>query len=348
MRNLGFHLLYIMVMMLISCNQQSNNKVQKEHAPVVDVFRVKDTIVSTIFEYSGTLEAFKRADVGSSLPGKIEEIYVHKGQPVKKGQPLVRLSSEVLILSEVEYQTLQKDFERVSRLRERGSISEQEFDHIKAKYDAAKAKYEFFLNSTLIKAPFDGVVAEIFMNEGEMYSFIPTIDQNLTVGRGIVRLVQTNPLRAIFHVHESRLSAVAIGHRVTVKIDQSDRIFEGKVIYISPEINTSTHTARVEVQVSDPGGTLMPGMFCRIYMQSKPEAGCVVPLSAIIQKDDRDYVWLVEDETVRLVPVQRVGFAEEYVFVKGIQAGQFVVVSKKMHLQDGMNIRMQPVNQDQL
>lgn len=328
-------IIIIMALSHYSCNKKQNiNNSTSEKLVEVEVYVTRDTLFKPIYEFSASVESNKKADIGSSLPGRIEKIHVRKGQFVRVAQPLVSMSSELLIMAEVEYLTLLRDMERVTRLRERGSISEQEFDHVKAKYEAAKAKYDFFSNSTIIKAPFDGIVADIFMNEGEMYNFIPTVDHNLTIGRGILRIIQNEPLKIVFQVHESLLANVIKGKKIEVFSDVLDKPVEAIIDFISPELNISTNSARVEATLLKRADNLLPGMFCRIRLEGKNQKGCIVPVTSLIQKDGLDHLWIVEDSIVRLKHVEVLGYLDIYAFVKGITANQMVVISKKAQLKE--------------
>ncbi len=62
------------------------------------------------------------------MPGKVERIFVDEGSFVKKGSIIAKLSAQTLIMQEIEYKTLKKDFERVQRLFDKGSLPEQKYD----------------------------------------------------------------------------------------------------------------------------------------------------------------------------------------------------------------------------
>jgi membrane fusion protein, multidrug efflux system len=120
--------------LLIACgNKESKESVEKSYTEIkTDVAFEKAYSNST--EYSGTFFANKEANLGTSMPGKIEKYYYKPGTYVKSGTLLVELSSEVLTQALIEFDAIKKDFDRVSRLKDKGSISEIEFDHIKANW----------------------------------------------------------------------------------------------------------------------------------------------------------------------------------------------------------------------
>ena len=111
--------------MLASCSSNKQEQAQSElNVPLVSTIRVEERTFNPVLTFTGTVFAYKEANLGATLPGKVEKIYFEEGQMVKKGDLIVELSDEMLTQAMIEHETIKKDFERVSRLREKGSISE--------------------------------------------------------------------------------------------------------------------------------------------------------------------------------------------------------------------------------
>jgi len=133
---------FIGIILLGGCNDK-NRQNPSNHGgekPKVEIYRIHTQDVPLNLSYLGSFKPFKEATLGTTIPGKIEKIYTQEGEAVKEGQLLVQMSSELLLQSEIEYKTLEKDFQRVKNLVEKQSISQQDFDHVKARYEAAEAK----------------------------------------------------------------------------------------------------------------------------------------------------------------------------------------------------------------
>ena len=129
-----------LVLMTTACSTQNKSEENEVKAVRVTVAESVETEYHPILNYSGTAEANRKVNLASSLPGRIEKIYYKKGDFVAQGAKIVELSDEMLIQAQVENETIKKDYERLNRLKEKGSISLIDFDHIKAKYEASEAK----------------------------------------------------------------------------------------------------------------------------------------------------------------------------------------------------------------
>lgn len=333
----------VLCLLIFSCNENAKTGEKEENNEIltVKVDTVTESTYNDDLEFSGTCFANREANVGSSLPGKVEKIHYHTGQNVKQGSLLVSMSSEMLILSEVEYRTLEKDFERVSRLKDKGSISEQDYDHVRAKYEAAKAKYELVKKNTQILAPFDGVVADIIVQEGENFMFAPSLDLNFSMTSGIVKLMQINPLIIRFPVNERLISQVKTGTPVTIKSNAwPDRNFSGKISLINPKFNTLSRSTDVEIVVPNQSGDLKPGMSVKVKLKGMDKAGCKIPLSSVVTRKDKEFVWVVQENKAHLTEIQRVAMKNDEAIVTGIEPGTIVIVSRKSQLTEGLPVRI--------
>ncbi len=334
------NILFTVLILFSACSNDNSSVESEEETLIVSTVISTETSYQNVLEFSGTCYSNKEANLGSSIPGRIEKIYCRPGQYVKKGTLLVSMSSEMLLMTEVEYRTLEKDFERVSRLMEKGSISEQDFDHVKAQYEAAKAKYELVKSNTEITAPFDGIVSDIFVQEGENFSFIPSLDKSFTVQNGILKLMQLNPIVVKFSLNEKLISQVKSGTPVEIRCDAwPEKMWSGKVGLIYPVFNTMTRSTDVEVIVPNPGTDLKPGMFARVFIHGMEQAGCSIPLSSIVSRKNKEYVWTVNEGTAHLVEIQRLALSGEYAIVLGIDPGTEIIISKKSQLTEGMPVK---------
>lgn len=295
-------------------------------------------------EYTGTFFANKEANLGTSMPGKVEKFHYQRGTKVKKGSLLVELSSEVLTQALIEYETLHKDFERVSRLREKGSVSEIEYDHLKAKLDASEVRKQMLKKNTSIIAPFDGVIVDYLVEEGENYFFNINLEPGYSHTSGILRLMQLNPIKVIIEVNENDLKYVQVGTEAKIicdAVDKHNRI-NGRVSYIKPILSTISRTAEVEIQIQNPGNKIMPGMFARVIFESESVAGIKVPLSAIYRQPGtpEDFVFVIEDNIAKRTPVTRLKTEGDMVYIDGIDKGLIIATEGKNRLSCGSMVKI--------
>ena len=116
---------------LSGCGPNSEETPQAEQGPEeVATMRSQKRRYNPRLTYGGTLYAYKEANLGTTLPGRVEKIHYEEGRTVKEGSLLVELSSELYAQALAEKNTLEKDFNRISRLREKGSVTQQKYDQI--------------------------------------------------------------------------------------------------------------------------------------------------------------------------------------------------------------------------
>jgi Cu(I)/Ag(I) efflux system membrane fusion protein len=118
--------------------------------------------------------------------------------------------------------------------------------------------------------------------------------------------------------------------------------FEGKVQAILPEVNAATRTLKARMELANPRGRLVPGMFVQMqFMDMRPEKSLLVPTEAVIQTGKRTVVMLAE-ENGRFRPVDVEAGIEsggQTEIKRGLQAGQRVVVSSQFLIDSEASLR---------
>ncbi len=295
--------------------------------------------------YGGLAQPFREANLSPVLPGRVEKIHVTIGRPVRQGQLLVEMSGEMLTQAAVEYRVLEKDLGRVSRLYEKGSIPAQQYDHLKAKYEATQAKYELIKKNTEIRAPFDGIVAEKMLQEGETFlMFNPGLKLGYSHASGVIRLVQLDSLKITIAVNEKDLMQITPGQTAQVVFDsQPTDTLPGRVVQIGALLNTATKSAPVTIAVHNIGQRYKPGMYAEVTLLLPPQEQVFVPLRTLYRQPGtgEDYVFTVDrDSVAHRIPVKRAYTRQAWVAVNQIKPGAMVVTEGKSNLQDGQPVKI--------
>jgi len=333
-------LLGALLMLMVSCSDKKTAVVLPTGTAKIPVKVVKaeSKQYTPYVNLSGNAFADREANLGAALPGRVEKIYFPAGSKVKKGDLLVSLSGELYTQALVEFNAIEKDYERVSRLNEKGSVSDLDFDHIKAKYDASKARVEMMKKNVEIIAPFSGTIVEYLVQEGENYFFNLNLDPGYSTTSGILRLMKLDPIQIEVEVNEKDLSKVTKGQKALLTFDAvPGTVFNGKVSAIKPVLSTLTHTATVRVELENGSGTIKPGMFANVKLELDALEAVYVPLNALYRQQGTpdDYLFVVDGERVIRQKVEKIFSDAEWVGVKGINAGASVVTSGKEKLNDG-------------
>jgi membrane fusion protein, multidrug efflux system len=329
-----------MLALIMSCRHQNTVTGLKDSDDKIPVNVVKSESRQYIplIELSGTAYADKEANLGAALPGRIEKVYFPEGSLVKKGDLLISLSGELYTQSLVEFNTIEKDFERVSRLNEKGSISQQDYDHVKAMYDASRSKMEMMKKNAEIIAPFSGTIVEYLVNEGENYFFNINLEPGYSKTSGILRLMKLDPIQVKVEVNEKDLGKLQKGQAATVTFDAfPSKIFNGKLSEIEQVLSTLTHTATVKVELGNSQGKIKPGMFAHVKIGLSPLNDVTVPMNAIYRQPGTadDFIFVVSNNKVRRQKIDRLWVDDTWVGINGISSGETVVTSGKEKLHDG-------------
>lgn len=301
----------------------------------------KQKIARTI-EYSSSIVPYEEVHLASSSPGRVERIFVEIGDRVKKGDILVQMDRTQLQQAMVNLKNTETDFMRLDTLNKVGSISKQQYDQMKARYDIAKSNVEFLRENTTLRAPFDGVISGKYYEDGELYSGMP----NTTAGKAaILSIVQIDPLKVIVNISENYFPYIKTGMEATVTSDlYAEKIIIGKVLRVYPTIDPSTRSFTVEIKIDNTNNLLRPGMFCRVTLNLGEEMALVVPAVAVLkmQGSNERYVFLEEDGVARYVTVSignRYDDKLEIISDK-IREGSNLIVSGQARLVDGAHVKV--------
>ena len=279
-------------------------------------------------------DAERMAHVGAVLNGRVKELKVRLGDSVKKGADLVVIDSPALGEAQSEFlqrrtaaevarpavELAKSGYERAQQLLEKTQgISVTEVQNRLREYQAAQgelrsaetaftaarnrlqllgmtpeqidtlAKSGIIDPTYVVRAPIDGRVIEREVTLGELVS--PDKERLLT-------LADLGTVWVLADVPEARLGEIAQGAKAQLVVAAlGDQPFEGTVSYISPELDPSTRTARVRVEVPNPEAKLRPGMFARAEITAGVAGG--EPVLAVPE----EAVQTVEGEPAVFVPV---------------------------------------------
>jgi RND family efflux transporter MFP subunit len=203
--------------------------------------------------------------------------------------------------------------------------------------EARLSKLHTLMQYTRVVAPFDGVVSRRYANDGAM---IQAGVASSTQAMPVIRLSQNSLLRVVFPVPESAAGLVHAGDTVEVRVPSLGRSFPGKVARTADRIDTSTRTMRTEVDVPNPAGVLIPGMYAEISLALAKSPGALsVPITSVVDdsRSGKKHVWVV-DSSSRLAPRQVKTGMETPEFIEvteGLKEGETVVVAARGRFHPG-------------
>jgi Cu(I)/Ag(I) efflux system membrane fusion protein len=261
--------------------------------------------------------------VQARAPGYIEKLHVRATlDRVRAGQPLADLYVPEWVAAQEEYLAVRRfaagDAGLIAAARQRLLLAGMSETQV-AKVDAAGTVQP---RITLV-APSSGVVAELVAREG------------MTVSTGMM-LARINGLASVWanaELPESQAALVRPGSQVEARSPGvPGAVFRGTVQALLPEVNPGTRTLKARVQLANPEGRLVPGLFVNMqFMDTRAGKALLVPTEAVIQTGRRAVVMVAEDGG-RFAPVDVETGLEtggQTVIKRGLKAGQRVVVSSQ-------------------
>lgn len=281
--------------------------------------------------------------IAPKFEGWVERLYVNTtGQAVTKGQPLFDVYSPDLVSAQREYALAVKGLAALQQADDETKQSMQQLATASASrlknWDIAAAQSGVPESSearprVTFHAPVTGIVLEKKAVQG--MRFMP--------GEMLYQIADLSTVWVIADVPEQDIGRVQLGSRARITADAyPDRIFDGKVAFIYPTLNSATRTVQVRMEIANPKGLLKPAMFAGAEIEAG-KAGKVltVPTSAVIDSGTRQVV-LVRLAEGRFEPraVTLGSRSDNYVEVlTGIAEGEQVVTSANFLLDSESNLK---------
>ena len=197
------------------------------------------------------------------------------------------------------------------------------------------------LNYATIRAPFTGVITQRYANIGSM---IQAGTASQTQVMPIVQLAQNNLLRLRFPVPVSDVAKIRDGQTVDVHVGTLNKSFTGKIIRYADSVNMATRTMQTEVDVPNPKGELIPGMYAEVRLSMAVADDAIsVPLDAVEGLgSSATTVYVVRDGKLDVAAVATgVQTPTRVQILSGLKAGDEVVVGRHANLAAGERVQTQ-------
>ncbi len=298
--------------------------------------------------FSGIVRATQRATLTFQVSGTLRERAVELGQKVQAGEVLARVYNPALepardsALARLEelrtqYRQAEREWERSSRLHERGVVSEQGLEQLAARRDAleasvatakaALAEATRLLEESSLRAPFSGRVEALLVER----------DEFVAAGQPVMRLSSPEGREVEVRVPAYLLDHVSLEQTLPVWSvqDRSQPPQSGSVVEIAQAgaVRGELHP----VLVSLPVNTLEPGEPVEVGITPVRPSGITVPLLSVVRHADGTSVYRVRDKQARRVAVEVDRVVGERVVIRSgeLNPGDQVVYAGMTRLADG-------------
>jgi len=346
-------LLLVFTVTFVGCSsRQETVSAAPETVSDVAVISAQAASIPDVFEAVGTLRAAQTSQLAAQMMGNIVEIRVREGDRVQRGQILAVLdeaqpraaldrataadlaAQQEIAASESDFALAESTFERYQTLYDKKSVSPQEFDEIKARYQGAQARRDMAragqaqakaalqqahtaLGYTHIVAPFDGLVTEKKADVGTLAS----------PGMPIFTVEDLRRYRLEAAVNETDLRYVRQGEQVPVSVDAlGDRELKGKVVEIVPAADAASRSFLVKIELpSDPA--LRSGLFGRAQFARGQRSALLIPRTAVIERGQLQGIYVLDQNRIaglRYITLGKPSAAQVEVLA-GLQTGETLI-----------------------
>lgn len=293
------------------------------------------------FTALGTARANEAIEVTARTTSIVTGINFRDGQKVRTGEVLIELDarqeSANLSLADAQLKQAESQYQRSKALAETNVVSAADLDQLEANLMVAKAQVRGArarLDTLSVKAPFAGIVGLRKISLGDLVgpdTVMTTLDD-------------TSIIKLEFGIPESFVSDVRSGAKILAESTvYTDRRFEGTVVSIDTRVDPVTRAVTVIATVPNKDGLLKPGMFLTVSLEKRRESVLLIPEEALVPREGRQYVFVVEDGKAIEREVTLGGRAPGLAEVRsGLEAGALVITEGTQRVRTGAPVQTGP------
>lgn len=336
-------------------NERANRVSQGQNIAVATSFPQRQSI-TPVMRFAGSLDPVWQADVAAKIDGRVEKVYVNEGDKVTAGTVLAHLEQTEqtanllsakgsLMDAQTTLERAERELQRYQALYEKGAVSEQTVDNYRFARNNAQGKLseaqgvwdnmQDKLSGASVTAPQDGIISKRYYQEGYYAK----------VGTALFNIADISELTAKINIPEGQISNIAVGGLADITVHAyPDDKFSGMITRISPVADMPARTFAAEVTVDNSAGKLRGGVYANVVITAEPkENALVIPMSAIVMREDQRTVFVVDDDGVVSRRVLTIGFVNDNMVevLDGLSDGDRIVTGGQNKLREGSKIKLE-------
>jgi RND family efflux transporter MFP subunit len=265
----------------------------------------------------GLVEAVRQATLGAQVAGRITELAVKAGDPVRAGQVLARIDARTaeqavaasrsqVAEAEANLANARRRHDRNVNLFAQKFVSQAAVDQSEAELKAAQAQVDSLKANavqasaaqtfTTITAPFAGVVGATHVELGDMAQ----------PGRQLVTVFDPKDLRVTATLPQASLAKVRLGEPVAIELSGRAGTVKATRVTVIPLADARTHSTRVRLDLPPTDGVL-PGQFARAWFVTGTTRALAIPASALLKRGEVTAVYVIDRDGRALLRQVRAG-----------------------------------------
>ncbi|MBI5755325.1 MAG: efflux RND transporter periplasmic adaptor subunit [Nitrospirae bacterium] len=349
------------VFIILSVTLQSASLEAREEEKIIHVEVVKPTHedVARRIILPGSIAPLEKAALFAQVSGYLKWIKVDIGDWVKKNEILAficvpqleaehnQLEAE-LARNKADYELKHLMFEMKKNLREEDAatlealeIARYEMEAARSMVDLAQAKIEkvaTLLGYREIRAPFDGIVTERFLDTGALVQLSTT-----TSTSPIVTVMYVDTVRIFIDAPEPDVPFIKVGLPASISIDAlPGKTFTGKITRFSSSLNMATRTMRIAIDIPNPDHALFPGMYGNVTLELELHKDAItVPAECLVIENYKKFLYVVEDDIAKKIAVETAIDTGIHVEItQGLKGNEDIILRGKAAVSEGSRVRI--------
>lgn len=347
----------VLAIALTACSKpaatiQASPTEQPLHLISADILKLSSSELSRGPMISGTLQPVVKAELNAEVSAIVTKVNKDNGDVVKAGDLLVQLDQttfrdKLVSAQEAERSAVlaadqaSRQLKRMQQLRAQELVTAEvletaeirmnqtQSDLASAKARTVEARQQ--LERTLVRAPFDGVVAVRRVSAGD----------TAQVGKALMTLINPASMRFEGYISADQVGAVQVGQAVSFRVNgYPGQQFTGQVERINPQANEQTRQVQVFVALNGEQ-QFVAGLYSEGFIAVARQQALMLPPGALVQEGDQHFVWLIKADKLVKQAVQTGSRDPRYGTIEvlsGVQVGDDILRHPQGQLKDGAAI----------
>lgn len=342
MRNIVFTLIIPATLMFTGCSGQKKSEeasktiqqIQDEKGIPVTTSQIGQGVIRRIERSKGTLQGVAEAVLANGMGGTLKKITVNVGNTVNKDDVVAVMEIDggsPVDVAQSAFEYAQKAYERAKKLQDKGAISKEQVDGARVQYEDAKRNLGQATVGVNVKAPFKGMVIEIYESEGS----------KIGEKTPIVKIADLSTMEVQMQVNELAIDLYKKGQKAFLLIE-NDSIW-GAIDRIALGANGFAHSFNVTARFPNQKYRLKPGMFKQIYtIVEEKENTLYVPIETVnFDQNNKPYIFCINNGKAVKKNIT-IGITNDYFYeiVQGCTVNDQIIISGHTLLQDGKKVNI--------
>ena len=319
-------------------SRASDASQSKSGLPLVRVATLQASMRDATILVHGRTQALHEVDTRAQVEGVVDAIHFEKGQKVKQGDVLceIKLNDRGAKAAQAQAAAdqMSKELGVAQELYKDGFRSKTQMAAAQANYEQAKAGLSaanIALANTKIRAPFDGIVDERYVDVGDY----------MRAGDKCEMVIAPEPFLAVGAVSEDDVGKLKVGDPISTKLATGETV-QGTIHFVADRADTTTRTFRLEVELPNPDAKLRDGVTADILIPVKQtKAVRISPAILVLNDQGAIGVRAIVNGRVHFFPVKIIEEDSTGMWIAGLPDRVTVITVGQQFVEEGARVKVQ-------